>query len=728
MRRLLLSALLLATLFNAAAQVLPIAEAKVKPEGTTVTIRGIVTNGSEFGTSLRYFQDPTGGMAAFSSTLSGLQRGDSVEITGVLDLYNNLMEINPVNGFSVISSGNPLPEPKVLTMSQGYVEAYEGQLVRFNNTTFISTGNFQTASANYDATDGTLVSAEVRINSASNIAGTPIPNDPIDLVGIMSQYQSTYQLLPRDLNDFVVQGNPPVFTTTLLQHHITTTSFEVSFNTQNPGNTILRYGPTATLGNEVVDASLTTSHNLAIAGLSPASLYYVQAATIGSSGDTSFSAVTPMMTQSLSSGTITCYFTRPVDNTVAQGVNALSLPQLMDDTLIAYMNRAKYTLDIAIYNMDNNNGIVDAINAAYNRGVVVRIIGDGDNMDDNAWGQLNVGNGNKKLSPTTEQYGIMHNKFVIIDANSTDPNDAVLWTGSLNFTNQQVNSDANNVMIFRDQSLARAYQIEFDEMWGGLFGPDKINNTPREFNIGGSRVELYFSPSDDTETAIKNTINAAQHDIEFALFAYTRFGISFEIDDLMNLGVWGGGVVDDTANGSFAFSVLADNGTGTFFVANHSYLVHHKYVLVDANGPDLDPVVLTGSHNWSSSAQFSNDENTVVVHNASVANQYYQEWVARYKDEGGTQLPAYVVGVGDAGRHSLALSVYPNPVTDVLHFSMEDPAPVAVHIMDMSGRAILEAVVHSHSALDVSTLSNGLYLMKVTQAGRSGLVKIVVSR
>jgi hypothetical protein len=174
--------------------------------------------------------------------------------------------------------------------------------------------------------------------------------------------------------------------------------------------------------------------------------------------------------------------------------------------------------------------------------------------------------------------------------------------------------------------------------------------------------------------------------------------------------------------------VLADNGTGTFFVANHSYLVHHKYVLVDANGPDLDPVVLTGSHNWSSSAQFSNDENTVVVHNASVANQYYQEWVARYKDEGGTQLPAYVVGVGDAGRHSLALSVYPNPVTDVLHFSMEDPAPVAVHIMDMSGRAILEAVVHSHSALDVSTLSNGLYLMKVTQAGRSGLVKIVVSR
>ena len=168
--------------------------------------------------------------------MSNVQRGDSVEVTGVVAPYNNLFEITPVNSFSVITSGNPVPAPKLLTMAQGYVEAYEGQLVRFNNSTFISTGNFQTASANYDATDGSLVSAEVRINSTSNIAGTPIPGGAIDIIGIMSQFQSTYQLLPRDLSDLVAQGNPPVFTSTLFQHNITTSSFEVSFNTQNPGN------------------------------------------------------------------------------------------------------------------------------------------------------------------------------------------------------------------------------------------------------------------------------------------------------------------------------------------------------------------------------------------------------------------------------------------------------------------------------------------------------------
>ena len=727
MTRLLLALSLLISFAQAHSQVITIAEARTKPNGSTVTVRGIVTNEDELGT-IRYLQDGTGGLAAYSSSMSNVQRGDSVEVTGVVAPYNNLFEITPVNSFSVITSGNPVPAPKLLTMAQGYVEAYEGQLVRFNNSTFISTGNFQTASANYDATDGSLVSAEVRINSTSNIAGTPIPGGAIDIIGIMSQFQSTYQLLPRDLSDLVAQGNPPVFTSTLFQHNITTSSFEVSFNTQNPGNTILYYGTTTALGSMVSNATLTNVHNLGISSLSPTTLYYVKAATVSSSGDTSFSSITPMFTQSLSSGTITCYFTRDVDNSVAQGVNAKTLPQLMDDSLIAYLNRAKYTLDIAIYNMDNSNGIVDAINAAYNRGVVVRVIGDGDNMDGSAWGLLQVGSNNKKLSPTTEQYGIMHNKFVIIDANSTEPEEAIVWTGSMNFTGQQVNSDANNVIIFHDQSLAKAYQMEFDEMWGGLFGPDKSNNTPKEFNIGGNRVELYFSPSDDTESEIKNTAETADHDLEFCVYSFTRINITYSIDDRTQAGVWGAGIIDDTANLSYGYDILTSDMPGRVFVANHSYLVHNKYMLVDANAPGLDPLVLTGSHNWTNSAQTRNDENTVVVHNASIANQYYQEWVKRYKDEGGTTLPSYIVAVSDPVNHAMSLNVYPNPVNDVMYFSLEDNSPASIQIIDMSGRIISEAVVNSQSYLDASALSNGLYLMKVTQGNQSGLVKFVVSR
>lgn len=715
-----------------------IATARTMAEGATVTVRGIVLNAGELGV-IRYLQDPTGGIGAYGSSLSNVQRGDSIEVTGVLDLYNNLLEISPVSSFTIISSGNALPEPFEVNMSTGFSETYEGRLVRFNDAAFISTGNFQTASANYTATDGSVTSAEVRINSTSNIAGTPIPVGSIDLIGIMSQFCSSpangcttgYQLLPRDLNDFILPGNPPVFTSTPGQINITPYSFNVTFQTLHPGSTLLYYGTTSALGSVAYNASLVMNHDLSIGGLQPATIYFVKAASVSSTGDTSYASVVPMMTQSLSSGTITTYFTRSVDNSVSQGINAVTLAQTMDDTLIAYMNRTVYSMDIAIYNMDNNNGIVDAINAAYNRGVNVRVIGDGDNMDGNAWSQINIGPANKKLSPTGIDYGIMHNKFVIMDVDAPDPDKVYLWTGSMNFTNQQVTNDANNVIIFQDQSLAKAYQLEFNEMWSGLFGPDKLNNTPKEFNIGGSRVELFFSPSDDTETQIKRTATSADHDLQLCVYADTRFSISYAIDDRTSAGVWGGGIIDDTANGSFAYSILASDMVGKLFVANHSYSVHNKYLLVDANAPGLDPIVLTGSHNWSTSAQFSNDENTVIVHNAQVANQYYQEWVARYKDEGGTLLPTYIVGVEEM-TSLLQWQLYPNPASDriVIRQSALPGSDFTVRITDLSGRTRFHQSYENSNKEEINLHSfhSGIYLVMLESGEERAVIKLQVFR
>ncbi|MCS6991126.1 MAG: phospholipase D-like domain-containing protein [Chitinophagales bacterium] len=703
----------LACFASVKAQVISIADARNMPLGTTVTIRGIITNGSELGT-IRYLQDGTAGIGLYSTSLSGLKRGDSVEVTGVLYSFNNLLELSPVTSYTVISTGNPLPAPKVLTMVQGYTEQYEGQLVRFNNSQFISTGTFSLASANYQATDNTVAAAEVRVVGTTNIAGTPIPSGKLSLIGIMSQYQSSYQLLPRDLDDLVLAGNPPVLLSAPFQHNIQTTSFDIYFQTQNPGNTIVYYGLTPALGNVVFDNALVTEHNITVSGLTPTTLYYVKVASVSATGDTSYSAVIPMMTRSLSSGKILAYFTRNVDHSVAQGSLAVTLPQQMDDTLIAYMNRAKYTMDIAIYNMDNNNGIVDAINAAYNRGVTVRIIGDANNMNMGAWNQLLLPAPNMKLSPTGSSYGIMHNKFVIIDAYSPDPNDAIVWTGSMNFTNEQINNDANNVIIIQDQSLAQAYTMEFEEMFAGVFGPDKKNNTPKEFNVGGRRVELYFSPSDDTETAIRRTIETADYDLQFCVYAYTRFNISYSIDERTDAGVWGGGVVDDTSNGDYAFDILYQNMANQLFVANHSYAVHHKYLLVDANAPAWDPLVLTGSHNWSSSAQLRNDENTVIVHDAQLANQYYQEWVARYKEAGGSILPNYI---GVSELHAPEWIAYPNPLVGAeLTLQGIGIGPVEhVYLLDVSGRmkAVPFQIRGSNLIVHTGLLPAGSYLLQV---------------
>jgi hypothetical protein len=87
------------------------------------------------------------------------------------------------------------------------------------------------------------------------LQGTPIPTGSLALAGIMSQYQSSYQLLPRDLNDIVLSGNPPVLSSVLFQFNITPSSFDVSFNTLNSGNSIIYYGTTTELGSVASDAT-----------------------------------------------------------------------------------------------------------------------------------------------------------------------------------------------------------------------------------------------------------------------------------------------------------------------------------------------------------------------------------------------------------------------------------------------------------------------------------------
>ena len=55
-------------------------------------------------------------------------------------------------------------------------------------------------------------------------------------------------------------------------------------------------------------------------------------------------------------------------------------------------------------------------------------------------------------------------------------------------------------------------------------------------------------------------------------------------------------------------------------------LLHHKFLILDATG--ANPVVITGSMNWTGAGAGSNDENTLIIHDAAVAQAYlaaYQE-------------------------------------------------------------------------------------------------------
>jgi phosphatidylserine/phosphatidylglycerophosphate/cardiolipin synthase-like enzyme len=437
-------------------------------------------------------------------------------------------------------------------------------------------------------------------------------------------------------------------------------------------------------------------------------------------------------------GKIKIYFTRPVDTSFSKGIYAEQPYKAIDDTLVAYINRAKYTMDIAIYNYTYASTIADiagAINNAYNRGVKVRIIYDGSVGNT---GLNNISSSIPKVaSPQGSNYNIMHNKFVVIDSRSVDPDDAIVWTGSANWSNNMFYLDANNVVIIQDQPLASAYRTEFEEMWGDTgitpnvakskFGKYKTDNTPHQFVIDGKVVELYFSPSDDANAKVVNAINSSNSDLEFCMLQFTRSDVSTAVITKAQLpGFIAMGIEDPS--GLLAGQTIYDNmkavmGNNLLTDKQSNSLLHHKYLIVDQSNVMSDPLVLTGSHNWTTSANTTNDENTLIIHDSTIANVYYQEFIARFKENGG------VLSVDELADDN-DIIVYPNPASGRVNVEMNFNATskITVEVDDVLGRKVFSNTIGGKQTnLDIFGYSSGIYFVRIITSNNTVTKKLVVN-
>ncbi len=447
------------------------------------------------------------------------------------------------------------------------------------------------------------------------------------------------------------------------------------------------------------------------------------------------------------------YFNHTVDNTVSTGVDAVNLNGMIDDTLVAYINRAKYTLDVCVYNFTSTSSglsnVANAINAAYSRGVKVRWIHNGTSATANT-GLTLINTAIPKLaSPNASGYNIMHNKFLVIDANSANPADAIVWTGSTNWSVQQFDYDYDNVVIFQDSALAHTYRAEFNMMWGDTgmtynlsnskFGPDKTDMGRHNFTIDGKTVEVYFSPSDNTNNHIASTILTADKDLYFGLYVITDNTDADNIVARKNAGVYTAGILDAyvmSASGSEYSTLNSSLGSANLKVYNGgTYLYHNKYLIVDPSDACSDPMVLTGSHNWTFSANTQNDENTVIIHDATAANIYYQSFKADFASLGGTLTKIYgcTSGVGNVEAASQALQVTPQPSADGvfnLAIDINGPQNVQVQVTDMQGRVVENTVYTVDGGLlntSVKLQASGMYMVQIVannQIYKSRLVKL----
>ncbi|MBL4656671.1 MAG: hypothetical protein JKX73_01635, partial [Flavobacteriales bacterium] len=233
MKAKLLSLILsICTLANVQAQI-DISVARGMNIDDVVTVKGIVTNGPEFGV-IRYIQDLTGGIGIYDPGLPSWDRGDSVILTGKLADFSNLLEISTITSHTILSTGNTLPTPLLIT-PLGMNESVESQLVQIDNVLFDNGGATFAGNTNYGFSSGGET-GEIRITGGTDIEGTLIPISAVSVVALQSQFSFTYQLLPRDLLD-IIQIATIFLTSSVDISAITKTSVDLSWSTNLSSNT-----------------------------------------------------------------------------------------------------------------------------------------------------------------------------------------------------------------------------------------------------------------------------------------------------------------------------------------------------------------------------------------------------------------------------------------------------------------------------------------------------------
>jgi hypothetical protein len=252
---------------------------------------------------------------------------------------------------------------------------------------------------------------------------------------------------------------------------------------------------------------------------------------------------------------------------------------------------------------------------------------------------------------------IMHNKFMVLTKNKKP---AAVWTGSTNFTESAVYGQLNCGHAVEDPVIAQRYL----EYWEELSGDPELaaqrqwnaKETPTPENPPAKGVTVVFSPKSGLNDLNRYAeIAAAAKDALFMTFAFGMNAAFLPVyqskDDvlrfaLMDKEATGKGAasgrkhVDELRKQSNVVIAVGQNITMNAFdrwvqelpgmkVSVNVRWVHTKFVLVDPLSDD--PVIITGSANFSNASVETNHENMIVIRgDARVADISLGEFMRQF--------------------------------------------------------------------------------------------------
>ena len=275
-----------------------------------------------------------------------------------------------------------------------------------------------------------------------------------------------------------------------------------------------------------------------------------------------------------------------------------------DNLIIDDINQAQTSIKMAMYDLTNKN-ITQALIDAHSRGVLVEVVTDDAKVGDTKYTELKQAG--IRLEDDQDKKALMHNKILIID-------EKVTWIGSANYTVYSFYRNNENLLRINDATLSKIYLDKVNKLLSHDATPSASLKT--------EQVEIYFSPEHDIENRLIELINEATHSIKFLAFAFTNPEISDALIAAHIRGVKILGVFDEGQNSFQSYSkyqTLLAVGISVYLDANKQKL-HDKVFVFD------NKIMVSGSYNFTSKANDSNDENILVLHDPSMAQQYSNEF------------------------------------------------------------------------------------------------------
>ncbi|BBE30199.1 hypothetical protein OSSY52_03400 [Tepiditoga spiralis] len=274
------------------------------------------------------------------------------------------------------------------------------------------------------------------------------------------------------------------------------------------------------------------------------------------------------------------------------------------------INGAKKFIYLSVYDLDNVD-IVNALISAKNRGVDVRVVIESGNR--NTKTDFKLPNNNIPIIYDMNS-AYMHNKFGVIDG-------YCVVTGSTNLTETGINSNSNNMFIVFNNELAQDYMEEFNEQFNKkMFG--KYDDNIKSFvkvKTNSGLIEPFFMPEDDLKDRLVQLINSAQQSIDIMMFTFTDKEIANALLDAKNRGLKIR-IIMETFQAKSSWSVYSFIKSLNPVLDKNPRTFHHKVMIID------NSITVTGSYNFTNSAQFKNDENALIIHSQDVSHSFTKEF------------------------------------------------------------------------------------------------------